>query len=248
MKILNIFGKNKKFSKKPLFDCGIDIDKTSFYQIYSASLGKILVQQSKYSELVVKNSNWNLDFDKGLIYFGEDNYPIQFIGSESNVSDSWMWAWNNINGFNEDLLIEAKAMKNFGMENDLEALTLEKCELSDLFNGHNFAIVASAMSQDNVCYYRGPHAHGAVFVAFSNVDSRVFDPIDHIAFSKYTMDAIQNFDIDHMIFVASFLNQNGCKSYIKPLEITGEFSNKAKLNFEFEKIDSITRLKNIKSI
>ena len=55
--------------------------------VFSANLGKMMAIQIACGELVVKNKNWNVDFDKGIIAFGNDEYPLQFLGSEANSSN-----------------------------------------------------------------------------------------------------------------------------------------------------------------
>ena len=48
-------------------------------EIFSANLGKIMAIQIACAEYVVKNRDWNIDFDRGIISFGKDEYPLQFF-------------------------------------------------------------------------------------------------------------------------------------------------------------------------
>ena len=93
------------------------------------------------AEFVVKNRNWNVDFDKGVISFGDDEYPLQFLGSEANSSNTWLWAWENINGFNEKIISLARSIKEKGKKIGLEALTTAEIDITDELNGHNLSIV-----------------------------------------------------------------------------------------------------------
>ena len=56
--------------------------------IFSANLGKMMAIQIACAEFVVKNRNWNVDFNKGIIAFGDDEYLLQFLGSEANSSNT----------------------------------------------------------------------------------------------------------------------------------------------------------------
>ena len=56
--------------------------------IFSDNLGKMMAIQIACAEFVVKNRNWNVDFNKGIIAFGDDEYPLQFLGSEANSSNT----------------------------------------------------------------------------------------------------------------------------------------------------------------
>ena len=66
--------------------------------------------------------------------------------------------------------------------------------------GHNLSIVACGISSEKLCYYRGPHSGGAIFVAFSGVREEVFSPVDSMKFRNLTMQCIQNFSVCHFYF------------------------------------------------
>ena len=234
-------------SKKSLFDCGVDIDKSSYYQLFSAALGRIAVNQSKCSEKIVRGRNWNIDFARGVISFGDDIYAAQLIGTESKVSNSWLWGWANPSGLNESVLSYANELHNFGEANKLEVFETKNFELKGLFNGHNIGIIASALHDENVCYYRCPYDGGAAFVVFSNIDNEVFKQIDMVTFSKYVNECIQKFNVDHMIFIKSFLFQNECAYRYQGNSVIGDFPGGQRLEFVFEEVDGIKRLMQMKN-
>ena len=49
----------------------------------------------------------------------------------------------------------------------LAELSTPKLALSAEINGHALSAIACGLSQEPLCYYRCPHAGGAVFVAFA---------------------------------------------------------------------------------
>ena len=231
--------------KKPLFDFGMNIRKDSWFEVFSACLGKTIANQQACSELVVKGQNWNANLSAGIISFGKDQYPLQFIGSESTSSNSWLWGWENINHFPDSIIELANQTKRTGETMGLEALTTAKFELSDTFNGHNLSIVTCAISDKNLCYYKGPHSNGAIFVAFSKVPPKVFEPVDIHRFISIAMECIQKYHVDHRIFIQSFLFQNGTTYEIDGQTIIAHF--KQDLRIEFEQIEEFQRIKNMKS-
>lgn len=184
------------------------IEKSDWLKVFSACLGKMMVIQNNASQYVVKGRNWNVDFAQGYIAFGDERYPVQFIGSESSNSNTWMWGWNNINNLSSTLLILANEMLEKGSEWELDPLRVEQFDLNDVFNGHNLSIVACGLSDDDYFYYRGPHGEGAVFMAVGNVPLEVFKPVDIQEFANLTVQCIQQFPIDHKIFVESLLEWN----------------------------------------
>ena len=102
---MNLFRKAKKHEEKQKFCVeSLPIDMGSWRQVFSSCLGKMMAIQTACSDHVVKGQDWNVDFSEGSIRFGKQPYPIQFIGSESTASNTWLWGWENINGFSDEIL------------------------------------------------------------------------------------------------------------------------------------------------
>ena len=214
-------------------------------EIFSANLGKMMAIQTACAKYVVKNRNWNVDFDRGIISFGEDEYPLQFLGSEANSSNTWLWAWKNINGFDENIISLAREIKAKGEKLNLESLTTAEIEITDELNGHILSIVACGLADKKYCYYRGPHSGGAIFVAFDGVDERVFAPINAKDFADIVVNSIQQFSLNHKLFVESFLEWNKTKYKWQGNLIIADFKKDGKLKIEFEKIENGFRIVNI---
>ena len=214
-------------------------------EIFSANLGKIMAIQTACAKYVVKNRDWNVDFDRGIISFGNDEYPLQFLGSEANSSNTWLWAWKNINGFDENIISLAREIKAKGEKLNLEALTTAEIEITDELNGHILSIVACGLANKKYCYYRGPHSGGAIFVAFDGVDERVFAPINAKDFADIVVNSIQQFPLNHKLFVESFLEWNKTKYKWQGNLIIADFKKDGELKIEFEKIENGFRIVNI---
>ena len=214
-------------------------------KIFSANLGKIMAIQTACAEHVVKNRDWNVDFDRGIISFGEDEYPLQFLGSEATSSNTWLWAWENINEFDDKIISLAREIKAKGEKLNLEALTTAEIEITDELNGHILSIVACGLADKKYCYYRGPHSGGAIFVAFDGVDEKVFSSVSAKDFVDITIKCIQQFSLNHKIFVESFLEWNKTKYKLQGDIIIADFEKDGKLMIELEKIENSFRIKNI---
>ena len=218
---------------------------TTWNDIFSANLGKMMAIQIACAELVVKNRDWNVDFDKGIIAFGNDEYPLQFLGSEANSSNTWLWAWENINGFDDKIISLARSIKEKGEKLDIETLTTAEIDITDELNGHNFSIVACGLADKNYCYYRGPHSGGAIFIAFNGVDEKVFSSVSAKEFVDITVKCIQQFSLNHKLFIESFLEWNETKYKWQGNSIIADFQKDGKLKIEFEKIENGFRIVNI---
>ena len=218
---------------------------TTWNEIFAANLGKIMAIQIACAEHVVKNRDWNVDFDRGIISFGKDEYPLQFLGSEATSSNTWLWAWENINEFNDKIISLAREIKAKGEKLNLEALTTAEIDISDELNGHTLSMVACGLADKNYCYYRGPHSGGAILVAIDGVDEKVFSSVSAKDFVDITIKCIQQFSLNHKIFVESFLEWNKTKYKLQGDTIIADFEKDGKLMIELEKIENSLRIKNI---
>ena len=215
-------------------------------EIFSANLGKIMAIQIACAEHVVKNRDWNVDFDRGIISFGNDEYPLQFLGSEATSSNTWLWAWENINEFNDKIISLAREIKAKGEKLNLEALTTAEIDISDELNVHTLSIVACGLADKNYCYYYGPHSGGAILVAFDGVDEKVFTSVDAKDFADIVVRCIQQFPLNHKLFVESFLEWNKTKYKWKENTLIANFENSQKLEIDFEEKSELARIINIR--
>lgn len=218
---------------------------TTWNDIFSANLGKMMAIQIACAELVVKNRDWNVDFNKGIIVFGDDEYPLQFLGSEANSSNTWLWAWENINGFDVKIISLARSIKEKGEKVNLEPLTTAEIDITDELNGHNLSIVACGLADKNYCYYRGPHSGGAIFIAFNGIDEKVFSSVNAGKFIDIVMRCIQQFSLNHKLFIESFLKWNKNKYQWQGDTIIADFGKDGELKIEFEKVENDFRIKDI---
>lgn len=208
------------------------VQKSNWLEVFSACLGKVMLNQIKCGELVVKEQDWNVDLSEGIILFGTDKYPIQFIGNESDSEGTWLWGWKNINGFSQNIIELAEQMKCLGGSLGLEELTTEELEITETLNGHVLAIVACGLSDKDICYYRGPHQNGAILVAFSSIDPKVFSEINSETFISVVMSSIKAFKVNHKIFIESFLYQNNTLFEWQENFIIAHFEKDLKIEFE----------------
>ena len=186
------------------------------------------------------------EVQRGIISFGNDEYPLQFLGSEATSSNTWLWAWENINEFDDKIISLAREIKAKGEKLNLEALTTAEIDISDELNGHTLSIVACGLADKNYCYYYGPHSGGAILVAFDGVDEKVFTSVDAKDFADIVVRCIQQFPLNHKLFVESFLEWNKTKYKWKENTLIADFENSQKLEIDFEEKSELARIINIR--
>lgn len=184
-------------------------DKSDFTQVFSACAGAVTTVQYRCADAVVKDRDWRIDFEEGKIYFGQDGFEFYFVGSESSKSDTWLWGYKNVNNFSDQIVSLARDVLKIGEELGLEAITTPSFEIDETYNGLTMSVLACALSGQNLFYYRCPHEGGCAYVAVKGAPSEVFRAPDAEEFVKIATNCIGCFELDHKIFVESFLDFAG---------------------------------------
>ncbi|WP_199906112.1 DUF6882 domain-containing protein [Campylobacter concisus] len=217
----------------------LGIDKSNWSELFSACVGKSTLLQKRAFKLLVEGSNWQVDFDSGKIYFDGREFDMQFIGSESFSSNTWLWGYENINGFDERLLELANKAREFGEKFGLSAFSTPQFELDENFNGHTISMVAcTAFDEQN--YYRIEYEGGAAYVAFRS-DVVFEEPVLANELLSAVNECLSTYELDHKILVKGLLLSCDMKFSESPNEIV---ANKNELSFKF---DELNRLINISS-
>ena len=88
-------------------------------------------------------------------------------------------------------------------------------------------------------------------MAFSDVPEEIFAPVTGQKFVALTMQCIQQFSVDHKLFVESFLLWNGTPYEWQDLTVRAHFKDdpifKNDLIIEYEIVDSFWRIKCMKN-
>nr|WP_222861991.1 DUF6882 domain-containing protein [Campylobacter concisus] len=215
----------------------LGVDKSNWSELFSACVGKATLLQKRAFKLLVEGGNWQVDFDSGKIYFDEREFDMQFIGSESFSSNTWLWGYENINGFDERLLELANKARKFGEKFGLSTFSTPRFELNENFNGHTISmILCTAFDEQN--YYRIEYEGGAAYVAFRS-DVVFEEPVLANELLSVVNECLSTYELDHKILVKGLLLSCDMKFSESPNEIV---ANKNEPSFKF---DELNRLINI---
>ena len=225
----------------------LGVDRSSFTDLFSACLGCGARIQEMGSKLIVKGRRWSVDLKRGKISFGDDApRAIWYIGSEASDNRTWLWGYENIKRLDEWPLAFARDVRDFGLQHGLAELGTPKLALSAEINGHAPSAIACGLSQEPLCYYRCPHAGGAVFVAFAAgecvaPDGTIKPGMDASELISLACDYIGAFQLNHAVLSGALLLRNGTKFSEAAGKIVANFKNDAVFSF-----DNLGRLSEVK--
>lgn len=122
----------------------------SFKTLLSKYGALALDKQENLSELI-GDAVGELDIEKGIISFGDIEFPIQIIGFYSQDLKQWSWAWDNEEIFGADLIKDACEIKAIGDEKEISAFVSPVLN-SDFNDCHTLAMVTTAILNRDAYY------------------------------------------------------------------------------------------------
>jgi hypothetical protein len=139
---------------------------------YAAS---VLDRQLYLNELVGE-LDWHFDLTAGTLTFGDRyRWSVQLLGTESEASRTWLWAWANPSALSPDRLRAALTLREFGRERNLPEF-VEPQLLLNAVDGHLLGMIAAGLLNANA-YYRAPYEGGAaVFLITDEAFPRCQEP------------------------------------------------------------------------
>jgi len=109
--------------------------------------------------------------ERGIIIFSTAGNPqvvanIQFVGSLSNRTQTWLWAWAN-STLDEQLTLHSRQVQQTGKERGFDKLTTAKWRADEADGWEMTSVQAMLTTAQGV--YRSPKSSGSSFVTLQNV-------------------------------------------------------------------------------
>ena len=225
--------KNKIFQK---------FEKDQSIDVISENLGKMIAIKGNYENYILADNNWIVDLSEGYIYSGEKEYPIQIIGISSlkeDGSETWTWAWEYSDNFNEKILTFINNIRWMGRDLKLGVFYNSKLKLSDEVNANILSIIACGISGENLAFDNLNLAYtelqGTLYYAIKDLPNEVFSPVDLREFSDIIVSSIDRYTLNHKLFIESFLEWNKTKYKWQGNSIIADFGKDGELKIDFEK-------------
>lgn len=166
----------------------------------------------------------------------------QLLGTESESSNTWLWAWANTeSNIPDHLLVASLSLKDYGEQHGIPELTQSELPL-DQIDGHTLALLASGLCDANA-YYRCPYDGGALFVLImdENFPKDPTPPLQRIA--SVFPQAIASLDIpDHRLALTGYLDHYGLAHEQDGDKIVAKENGEVMLTAAFDKQGRLTNL------
>lgn len=181
----------------------------------------------------------DLDLDAGTARFNDNLvFPFQVLGTESDNSLTWLWAWaEEQTEIPANLLTSARQLRAWGEKEGLQELTLPAVDL-DRADGTMLSLIASEVCMASG-YYRDPYEGGALFLLLSGValdDQLVFDRAGLI---RQMSDLASRYDLDHRSTLLSYFRTRGITAAEAGDTVSAELANGERLVAIFDAVGQI---------
>ncbi|WP_338984166.1 hypothetical protein LDK15_04665 [Fusobacterium nucleatum] len=217
-------------------------EKDESIDVVSENLGKMIAIEGNYENYILADNNWIADLERGCIYSGDKEYPIQIIGISSLKGDgdeTWTWAWEYSDNFNEKILTFINNIRWIGRDLKLGVFYNSKLKLSDEVNADILSIIACGISGENLAFDNinmvYTELQGTLYYAIKDLPNEVFSPVDLREFSDITVSCIDMYTLNHKLFIESFLKWNKTKYKWQDNSIIADFGKDGELKIDFEK-------------
>ncbi|WP_335978355.1 DUF6882 domain-containing protein [Fusobacterium polymorphum] len=229
-------------------------EKDESIDVISENLGKMIAIKGNYENYILADNNWIVDLSEGYIYSGEKEYPIQIIGISSlkeDGSETWTWAWEYSDNFNEKILTFINNIRWMGRDLKLGVFYNSKLKLSDEVNANILSIIACGISGENLAFDNLNLAYtelqGTLYYAIKDLPNEVFSPVDLREFSDIIVSSIDRYTLNHKLFIESFLEWNKTKYKWQGNSIIADFGKDGELKIDFEKVGDKLIFKELKN-
>lgn len=191
-----------------------------------------LEKQEKLSTLIGEHS-WELDLDTGKARFEDLAFPFQVLGTESENTLTWLWAWaNEQSEIPESLLTASLQAKAWGTNEGLGEFTSPSIDLNRA-DGHMLALIASEVCTASA-YYRGPYEGGAVFFLIfgREIDGR--PSLDLAALTRQFTNLTSLYEFSHHNALLSYLRMKNLTFIEKGSTVAARLTTGEEAQAEFD--------------
>jgi len=114
---------------------------------------------------------YDWDQEKGQLVFSQGGHArvvadIQFVGSISNVSDTWLWAWAN-ESFLDGVRADVRKVRRYGDDHHFLRLAAARWKATEVDGWEMTAIAAFLLRAQGA--YRSPHERGSTFIMLNDI-------------------------------------------------------------------------------
>ncbi len=148
----------------------------------AAAYDKQIYLQAQFGKV-----GWAFDLNTGVLAFRRPHEAplqlnVQVLGTESEETKTWLWAWANDSAIPPTLTASALQLKQLGESQGIDEFTSPELPITPQINPARLCLMASGILRAGA-YFRAPYPGGAAYVLIKDPKYKrsVTKPIQRIA-------------------------------------------------------------------
>ena len=176
---------------------------------YLEQYGLISLEKREKLNALVGEHTMELDSETGLVRMsGGFEFPFQVLGTESDNTLTWLWAWaEEQTEVPPELLTSSLEMRAWGEKEDLPECTSPSVDLARA-DGLLLSLIASEVCKAS-CYYQDAYDGGALFLLLFGQTIDMQAPLDAAGLVNHTSQLASLYDFSHRNALLSYLRYHG---------------------------------------
>ncbi|WP_051279074.1 DUF6882 domain-containing protein [Chitinilyticum aquatile] len=182
----------------------------SFASLFEEHAAMGMLKQQAFARHIGEGDRWNADLDAGTLSF-DNGYtvPVQLLGTESLLSQTWLWSWANTQlGLPDESMSDALALRQLGEDQNIAELAQGQVDVDEHVDGYRLALIACGVLERGG-FYRGGYDNGAAYLLVQ--DAPPLDAQDEGAMQLIGAinRVISEYEINHRAMLQHFFRQLG---------------------------------------
>jgi len=140
-----------------------------------------------YLRAMLGKARWSFALEQGTLAFSQPHemlqLSVQLLGTESQDSNTWLWAWaNQESGIPTKSLEAVQQLRSIGQTQQVPELMQSELALTEEINGGRLAAIATGICRA-ACYFRVAYPGGVLYMLIKDAQYKrsVRHPLQRIA-------------------------------------------------------------------
>jgi hypothetical protein len=191
-----------------------------------------LEKQAKFEHLTGEHLA-EFDPDAGILKINNDlALPFQVLGTQSDNTLTWLWAWSEEHAdVQPELLTAAIKLKEWGLKNAIEEFFRPEIDI-ERADGMMISLIAAEVCKAS-CYYRDSYEGGAVFALLSGAGIDRQLPFELSGFLSAFTELASCYDLNHRNTVLSYVRIKGLPFVEDGAKLIGKLESGEEFRMEF---------------
>jgi hypothetical protein len=202
-------------------------------QTYFERFALSTIEKQDKLDSLIKDRMHELDLDAGIIRFDELQFSMQILGTESDNTLNWLWAWaEEQTEIQPALMQSAIQLRNWGANEGIIEFTLPSVDI-DRADGHIIATIGVEVCKAS-CYYRDSYEGGSVILLLFDKLIDTQPPFSRERFLRHASDIFSRYEINHRNTILSYFRLKNLSLIEDKNLVSCELESGERLNVEFD--------------